>query len=180
MFPLLHHMSSWLPQWSRRSQPAGPVGAAGRTWSSAFHVVCSFFDMWSLPLHFPAPTSSHYVYISISSTSGSVLLGQAEIEAKCLWRRRSSGGGFLKWFGVCLHICMSVVFRNEMQWKSPVHYKTAITNLLKCATVEVLIHSDKLFSCLNLFYILKLKMLLSVFSLLRTCFLPSRSRLKFL
>lgn len=100
------------------------------------------------PLHFPAPTSSHYVYISISSTSGSLLLGQAEIEAKCLWRRSSGGGGgggFLKRFGACLHICMSVVFRKEKQQKSPAHYKTAITNLLKCATVEVLIHSDKLF-----------------------------------
>lgn len=44
MFPLLHHMSSWLPQWSRRSQPAGRVGAAGRTWSSVFYGFHSFFD----------------------------------------------------------------------------------------------------------------------------------------
>lgn len=39
---------------------------------------------------FPAATRSHSVYISISSTSGSLFLGQAEMEAN---RLRRSGGG---------------------------------------------------------------------------------------
>lgn len=80
MFPLLHHMSSWLPQWSRRSQPAGRVGAAGA--NMVFCLRCLSFLLWHVIFFpFPAATRSHYVRISVSPTSGSLFLGQAEIEA---------------------------------------------------------------------------------------------------
>lgn len=77
-FPVSHHMSTWLPHRSRRSQPAGSDGAAGT--KAEFHPLPPpLVNYCSSPLFLPPS-------LFISSTSGSYnivcLQNQAEIDAE--------------------------------------------------------------------------------------------------